>query len=222
MSRVCQVTGKKALVGNVSHSNRHTKRRFEVNLAQALLARGRGALDPAAASARAMRLIDKQGWPVVPQMRARGEKSDRAAGSAPPAAASERHTAARRAGLGLRWSQGGAAESRSARSKQDWLVVIGRRRSRQRARSPLRCRMAGTIAVGGFDGRLAAGPVSAGQRRRWRRLCARDHCCRRGGVGRRSRRLGRSGADRGSGRPRRSGRAGRHQRGPGPACRAAR
>ena len=33
MSRVCQVTGKKALVGhNVSHSNRKTKRRFEVNL----------------------------------------------------------------------------------------------------------------------------------------------------------------------------------------------
>ena len=33
MSRVCQVTGKGPLVGsNVSHSNRHTKRRFEVNL----------------------------------------------------------------------------------------------------------------------------------------------------------------------------------------------
>ena len=33
MSRECQVTGKKPLVGsNVSHSNRHTKRRFEVNL----------------------------------------------------------------------------------------------------------------------------------------------------------------------------------------------
>jgi large subunit ribosomal protein L28 len=33
MSRVCQITGKSPLVGhNVSHSNRHTKRRFEVNL----------------------------------------------------------------------------------------------------------------------------------------------------------------------------------------------
>ncbi|MEN8116535.1 MAG: 50S ribosomal protein L28 [Bacteroidota bacterium] len=33
MSRVCQVTGKKAMVGNnVSHSKRRTKRRFEVNL----------------------------------------------------------------------------------------------------------------------------------------------------------------------------------------------
>ena len=33
MSRVCQITGKKAMVGNnVSHSKRRTKRRFEVNL----------------------------------------------------------------------------------------------------------------------------------------------------------------------------------------------
>src|SRR5262245_50711375 len=33
MSRVCQVTGKKAMVGNrVSHANNKTKRRFEVNL----------------------------------------------------------------------------------------------------------------------------------------------------------------------------------------------
>lgn len=33
MSRVCQVTGKKAMVGNtVSHANNRAKRRFEVNL----------------------------------------------------------------------------------------------------------------------------------------------------------------------------------------------
>lgn len=33
MSRVCQVTGKKAMTGNsVSHANNKTKRRFEVNL----------------------------------------------------------------------------------------------------------------------------------------------------------------------------------------------
>lgn len=33
MSRVCQVTGKKAMVGNnVSHSNKKTKRRFNINL----------------------------------------------------------------------------------------------------------------------------------------------------------------------------------------------
>ena len=33
MSRVCEITGKRAGVGNnVSHSNRRTKRRFDVNL----------------------------------------------------------------------------------------------------------------------------------------------------------------------------------------------
>lgn len=33
MSRVCQITGKKAIVGNnVSHSNSKTKRKFNVNL----------------------------------------------------------------------------------------------------------------------------------------------------------------------------------------------
>ena len=33
MSKVCQITGKKAMVGNnVSHSERRTKRTFEVNL----------------------------------------------------------------------------------------------------------------------------------------------------------------------------------------------
>lgn len=33
MSKVCQVTGKKAIVGNnVSHSKRRTKRKFMVNL----------------------------------------------------------------------------------------------------------------------------------------------------------------------------------------------
>ena len=33
MSRICQITGKKPMVGNnVSHSKRRTKRRFNVNL----------------------------------------------------------------------------------------------------------------------------------------------------------------------------------------------
>ncbi len=33
MSRICQITGKKAMVGNnVSHSKRRTKRAFDVNL----------------------------------------------------------------------------------------------------------------------------------------------------------------------------------------------
>ena len=35
MSRICQITGKKAMTGNnVSHSKRRTKRTFEVNLQQ--------------------------------------------------------------------------------------------------------------------------------------------------------------------------------------------
>ena len=33
MSKICQITGKKAMVGNnVSHSKRRTKRKFDVNL----------------------------------------------------------------------------------------------------------------------------------------------------------------------------------------------
>lgn len=33
MSKICQITGRKAAIGNnVSHSKRRTKRRFEVNL----------------------------------------------------------------------------------------------------------------------------------------------------------------------------------------------
>lgn len=33
MSKVCQITGKKAMIGNnVSHSKRRTKRKFNVNL----------------------------------------------------------------------------------------------------------------------------------------------------------------------------------------------
>ena len=33
MSRICQLSGKKAMVGNnVSHSNKKTKRRFNINL----------------------------------------------------------------------------------------------------------------------------------------------------------------------------------------------
>ncbi len=35
MARICQITGKKAMVGNrISHSNKKTKRRFNVNLFQ--------------------------------------------------------------------------------------------------------------------------------------------------------------------------------------------
>jgi large subunit ribosomal protein L28 len=77
MSRVCEVTGKKALVGNrVSHSNRKSKRRLEVNLRnKRFWFEEEGRFIRLRLSARAMRLIDKQGLAeVVRQMRARGEK----------------------------------------------------------------------------------------------------------------------------------------------------
>ena len=77
MSRVCQVTGKKALVGNkVSHSNRKTKRRFEVNLhTKRFWFEEENRWIKIRLSARGMRIIDKLGLAqVVKEMRARGEK----------------------------------------------------------------------------------------------------------------------------------------------------
>nr|HEX4316588.1 50S ribosomal protein L28 [Kofleriaceae bacterium] len=77
MSRVCQVTGKKPLVGaNVSHSNRHTKRRFEINLRdKRFWLEDEKRWIKLKISARGMRLIDKLGLPaVVASLRARGEK----------------------------------------------------------------------------------------------------------------------------------------------------
>lgn len=77
MSRVCQVTGKRALVGNkVSHSNHKSKRRFEVNLrSKRFWLEEENRWIKLRLSARAMRLIDKQGLAaVVKEMRARGEK----------------------------------------------------------------------------------------------------------------------------------------------------
>lgn len=77
MSRICQVTGKKPLVGNrVSHSNRKTKRRFEVNLrTKRFWLEDERRWITLRVSARGMRLIDKRGLAtVVREMRARGEK----------------------------------------------------------------------------------------------------------------------------------------------------
>ncbi len=76
MSRVCQVTGKRPIVGNnVSHANNKTKRRFLPNLhyhrywveSEKRWVRLR-------LSTTAMRLIDKKGIDaVLVDMRARGE-----------------------------------------------------------------------------------------------------------------------------------------------------
>ena len=77
MSRVCQVTGKRPLVGhNVSHSNRHTKRRFEVNLMnKRFWLEDEKRWITIKISARGMRRIDKLGLnAVVAELRARGEK----------------------------------------------------------------------------------------------------------------------------------------------------
>lgn len=77
MSRVCQVTGKSPLVGhNVSHSNRHTKRRFEVNLKnKRFWVEDEKRWITLKISARGMRRIDKLGLAtVLAELRARGEK----------------------------------------------------------------------------------------------------------------------------------------------------
>jgi len=77
MSRVCQVTGKAPLVGNnVSHSNRHTKRRYEINLrSKRFWLEDEKRWITLRISARGMRLIDKLGLPaVLADMRSRGAK----------------------------------------------------------------------------------------------------------------------------------------------------
>ncbi|MBL4633728.1 MAG: 50S ribosomal protein L28 [Kofleriaceae bacterium] len=77
MSRVCQVTGKVALVGNnVSHSKRHTKKRSEINLRRKRLwFEEETRFVSLRVSARGMRTIDKRGLAaVIKDIRARGEK----------------------------------------------------------------------------------------------------------------------------------------------------
>jgi large subunit ribosomal protein L28 len=61
---------------NVSHSNRHTKKRFEVNLrAKRFWLEDEKRWITLRVSARAMRTIDKLGLAnVVAELRARGEK----------------------------------------------------------------------------------------------------------------------------------------------------
>jgi large subunit ribosomal protein L28 len=77
MSRRCQVTGKQALVGNrVSHSNRKSKRRYEINLrTKRYWLEEEGRWITLRVTARGMKTIDKLGLAaVVQEMRARGEK----------------------------------------------------------------------------------------------------------------------------------------------------
>ena len=77
MSRICQVTGTRPLVGNrVSHSNIKTKRRYLPNLHKhRFWVESESRWVRLRVSARGMRIIDKRGIDaVLADIRARGEK----------------------------------------------------------------------------------------------------------------------------------------------------
>ena len=76
MARVCQVTGKRPMVGNmVSHANNKTKRRFLPNLQyRRFWVESENRWVRLRVSAAALRLIDKVGIDqVLADLRARGE-----------------------------------------------------------------------------------------------------------------------------------------------------
>ncbi|HKB59625.1 MAG TPA: 50S ribosomal protein L28 [Gallionellaceae bacterium] len=77
MARVCQVTGKRPMVGNnVSHANNKTKRRFLPNLQRRRFwVESEGRWVSLRLSNAALRTVDKNGIDaVLADMRARGEK----------------------------------------------------------------------------------------------------------------------------------------------------
>jgi large subunit ribosomal protein L28 len=77
MSRVCQVTGKRPMVGNnVSHANNKTKRRFLPNLhTHRFWVEDEKRWVSLRVSSHGMRIIDKRGISnVLADIRARGEK----------------------------------------------------------------------------------------------------------------------------------------------------
>lgn len=77
MSKVCQVTGKRPIVGNtVSHANNRRRRRFEPNLHKhRFWLESEKRFVSLRVSANGMRIIDKKGVEVViAELRARGEK----------------------------------------------------------------------------------------------------------------------------------------------------
>ena len=76
MSKICQVTGKRPMVGNnVSHANNKTRRRFLPNLhTQRFWLEGEKRFVKLRVSRQGLRLIDKHGIEkVVADLRARGE-----------------------------------------------------------------------------------------------------------------------------------------------------
>ena len=77
MSRVCQITGKRPMVGNnVSHANNKTRRRFLPNLHyHRFWVESENRYVRLRVSSKGMRLIDKKGIDaVLADLRARGEK----------------------------------------------------------------------------------------------------------------------------------------------------
>ncbi len=77
MARVCQVTGKKPMVGNtVSHANNKNKRRFLPNLTyHRFWVESENRFVRLRVSAKGMRIIDKKGIDaILAEIRARGEK----------------------------------------------------------------------------------------------------------------------------------------------------
>lgn len=77
MSRVCQVTGKRPLVGNnVSHANNKTRRRFLPNLHNhRFWVESENRFVRLCVSSKGMRIIDKHGIEkVLADLRAQGQK----------------------------------------------------------------------------------------------------------------------------------------------------
>lgn len=77
MSRVCQITGKRPLVGNhVSHANNRVKRRFLPNLhTHRIWVETENRWINLRISRQGLRIIDKKGIDaVLTDLRARGEK----------------------------------------------------------------------------------------------------------------------------------------------------
>ncbi|MGB1159035.1 MAG: 50S ribosomal protein L28 [Porticoccaceae bacterium] len=77
MSRVCQVTGKRPMVGNnVSHAKNRTRRRFEPNLhTHRFWLESEKRFVKLRVSTKGMRIIDKNGIEqVLADLRANGEK----------------------------------------------------------------------------------------------------------------------------------------------------
>ena len=77
MSRICQVTGKKPMVGNtVSHANNKNKRRFLPNFQEhRFWVESEKRFVKLKVSTHGMRIIDKRGIDaVLAEIRARGEK----------------------------------------------------------------------------------------------------------------------------------------------------